>query len=56
VASATNALAMLRAKLIGVETPAMPELSGTTIVIVEQVGKPPKPYPRRAGLPVKNPL
>jgi len=56
VASAANALVELRAKLIGVETPVMPELSGTTIVIIEQVGKPPKPYPRRTGLPAKNPL
>lgn len=56
VESAATALSALRAKLIGVETPALPELSGTTIVIIEQVGKPPKPYPRRAGLPAKTPL
>ena len=56
VSSASNALAQLRAKLIGVESPAIPELSGTTFVIIEQVGKPPKPYPRRAGLPANNPL
>lgn len=56
VESAANALAALRSKLIGVESPALPELSGTTIVIIEQVGKPPKPYPRRTGLPSKEPL
>jgi 16S rRNA (guanine527-N7)-methyltransferase len=56
VESAANALSTLRAKLIGVESPRMTELSGTTIVVIEQVGKPPKPYPRRAGLPAKDPL
>jgi 16S rRNA (guanine527-N7)-methyltransferase len=56
VASTTTALSALRAKLIGIETPTVPELTGTSIVIIEQVGKPPKPYPRRAGLPAKNPL
>ena len=56
VASATNALTALRAKLIGVVAPKIPELSGTTIVIIEQVGKPPRAYPRRAGVPAKNPL
>ncbi len=56
VVSTTNALKALRCKLIGVESPTLPELSGTTLVIIEQVGKPPKPYPRRAGLPAKSPL
>jgi 16S rRNA (guanine527-N7)-methyltransferase len=56
VESSANALAALRAKLVGVERPVTPELHGTTIVIIEQVGKPPRPYPRRIGLPVKNPL
>ena len=56
VASASNALAKLRSKLIGVESSTLPELGGTTFVVVEQVGKPPALYPRRAGLPANNPL
>jgi 16S rRNA (guanine527-N7)-methyltransferase len=56
VASASNALLKLRSKLIGVETPLIPELNGTTFVVIEQVGKPPAIYPRRAGLPANSPL
>lgn len=56
VESAEHALVALRAKLIGVESPAMPGLDGTTLVIIEQAGKPPKAYPRRAGIPAKEPL
>lgn len=56
VESAANALMTLRSKLVSVESPRMPELRGTTIVVIEQVGKPPKLYPRRAGLPAKSPL
>jgi 16S rRNA (guanine527-N7)-methyltransferase len=56
VASASNAMMKLRSKLIGVETPVVPELGGTTFVIIEQVGKPPALYPRRAGLPANDPL
>ena len=56
VAGASNALTKLRSKLIGVESPMIPELNGTTLVVVEQVGKAPRDYPRRAGLPAKSPL
>jgi 16S rRNA (guanine527-N7)-methyltransferase len=56
VASASGALTKLRSKLIGIEIPPVPELPGTTFVIVEQVGKPPALYPRRVGLPAHDPL
>ncbi len=50
------ALKTLRARLIGIEPVALPELAGTVIVAVEQVGKPPAEYPRRPGMPAKHPL
>ncbi len=53
---ASRALATLQARLVGVEPVAVPDLAGTTIVTVEQVGPAPKEYPRRAGLPAKRPL
>lgn len=56
VAAAAGALKQLRARLVSIEPVALPELAGTVIVAVEQVGKPPAEYPRRPGMPAKNPL
>ncbi len=55
-AEAVGALKKLRARLVSIEPVALPELAGTVIVSVEQVGKPPAEYPRRPGMPVKHPL
>lgn len=55
-AESAGALKRLRARLVSVEPVALPELAGTVIVAVEQVGKPPAEYPRRPGMPVKHPL
>jgi 16S rRNA (guanine527-N7)-methyltransferase len=55
-AESAAALKTLRARLIGIEPVALPELAGTVIVAVEQVGKPPSEYPRRPGIPAKHPL
>ncbi len=55
-AEAAGALKKLHARLLSVEPVALPELAGTAIVAVEQVGKPPAAYPRRAGIPVNHPL
>lgn len=56
VAEAAGALKKLRARLVGIAPVALPELAGTVIVAVEQVGKPPAEFPRRPGMPVKHPL
>lgn len=53
---AANALRTLKARLVGVEPVPIPELSGTAIVTVEQIGAVPATYPRRAGMPSKRPL
>jgi 16S rRNA (guanine527-N7)-methyltransferase len=55
-AEATNALRRLNCRLVGIERPALAELAGTAVVVVEQIAPVPKSYPRRAGLPAKNPL
>lgn len=56
VDEAAQALKTFQARVIGVEPAPLPELAGTTVVLVEQAGVVPKKYPRRAGMPVKRPL
>lgn len=53
---ASRALKALNAQLVTVEDVSIPELAGTTVVIVEQRGRAPVQYPRRSGLPARNPL
>ncbi|HET7034431.1 MAG TPA: 16S rRNA (guanine(527)-N(7))-methyltransferase RsmG [Thermomicrobiaceae bacterium] len=47
---------LLKATLIAVEPAPLPELSGTSVVIVRQNAPAPRQYPRRAGLPAREPL
>jgi 16S rRNA (guanine527-N7)-methyltransferase len=51
-----RALKTLRARLFDVQPVGPPELAGTMIVAIEQVGRIPAEYPRRAGVPSKQPL
>ena len=56
ISDASRAAEQLRCKILGSETMMVPELSGTSYVIVEQVARPPAQYPRRPGIPTKDPL
>lgn len=56
VQDASRAADALRCKILGVERPTVPELAGTSFVVVEQLAPPPERYPRRAGIPAKDPL
>ncbi len=56
VADASQAAGTLRCKILGVERSDIPELAGTTYVIARQVDRPPTKYPRRPGIPSRDPL
>ena len=56
VARAGPALDALGGRLIDVVSLPIPELSGTTLVIVEQVGPAPDRFPRRPGIPTRHPI
>lgn len=53
---ASNALHTLKARLVGVDPAPLPELAGTSVVVVKQTGLIQRQYPRRAGMPAKKPL
>ena len=50
------ALDALGGRLVDVVSLPIPELSGTTLVIVEQVGVAPDRFPRRPGIPTRHPI
>ena len=56
IASAENALHLLHCKILSTETTPIPELAGTTFVVVQQVTKPQAQFPRRPGIPTNDPL
>lgn len=56
LASASKALHMLRCQLLRADTSRITELDRTTFVLVQQVSKPPATFPRRPGIPTKDPL
>lgn len=56
IASATRAQRLLHCLILSSEPIAIPELRGTRYVVVRQVDTPPERYPRRPGIPAKDPL
>jgi 16S rRNA (guanine527-N7)-methyltransferase len=56
VASAAAAARQIRCKIVDQVHPEIPELAGTSFVVVQQTGAPPGRFPRRAGIPAKDPL
>ena len=56
VDESTRALRLLKTTLLGVEPAPLPEFAGTSVVIVRQNTPAPRQYPRRAGLPAREPL
>ena len=56
VSDAQHAANLLGCSILGVERPDAEELSGTSFVLVQQKTKTHSRYPRRSGLPVKDPL
>lgn len=56
VPGAKQALKTLGARLQQVQHVSLPELPNRILIVVEQTGQVPTPYPRRPGLPAKRPL
>ncbi len=56
VRDASRAARMIHCKILGTESIPVDELAGTSFVVVEQIAKAPEQYPRRAGIPAKDPL
>ncbi len=56
IADARHAAGILGSAILGTERSDAEEVSGTTIVVVQQQTNAPVRYPRRAGLPAKDPL
>lgn len=51
-----RALRLLRAALVTVQPAPLPQLSGSALVVVRQRGATPAAYPRRVGIPTRDPL
>ncbi len=56
IRDAARAARLVHCKILGTETVPLDEMAGTTFVVVEQIAKAPAQYPRRAGIPAKDPL
>lgn len=56
IKAAARAQRELRCEVVGVERPSPPELDATTYVVVRQTSTVPSRFPRRPGIPAKDPL
>ncbi len=56
IVDAQRAASLLGCTILGTERPDAEELGGTSIVVVQQKSPAPDRYPRRPGIPAKEPL
>ena len=57
VSEAKKAVDVLGGRVVDIVTTTLPNEAGTrNIIVVEKIKATPKPYPRKAGTPSKNPL
>jgi 16S rRNA (guanine527-N7)-methyltransferase len=56
IASAQRALTLLKGKVSHTETSALPQLNGSTVVVIQKLAPTPSAYPRSQGLPSSKPL
>lgn len=52
----SRALRLLKAELVAIEPAPLPQLAGSSLIVIRQRAPVPRPYPRRIGVPTRDPL